>query len=212
MVPITSTRGKCSSTTMRSNNKRIIVVLVCEQETCCWLIAKLSRGWMITLGGPAIRLGEWSSLESRFTFKRLFFHGYFTVTYCFGMRWKVDPLFVRNQQVFLSLELRDSESKLIPFTPKMKLTKQGSKIDTKNKFYSIEAIKRQNLTCYIHGHQVAPNDLYYLFDYATLSSPRETYCKSFDKIPAVIREWLMSEGLKVRGYSDWLINDAHGTL
>lgn len=126
------------------------------------------------------------------------------VTYCFGMRWKVDPLFVRNQQVFSKLTLRDPESNVIPFNPKMKATKSGMKIDTEHKFYSIEAIKRQKLTCQLNGQSVSPNDLYYLFDYARLSISKDSphSCLSLNKIPAVIQEWLMNDGLKVRGYSD----------
>jgi hypothetical protein len=116
------------------------------------------------------------------------------VTYCFGLRWKVDPLFVRNQQIFSSLELRDVDSNVIPFTPKIKSTKHGNKIDTKQKYYSIEAIKKQKLTCHLNGQQISPNDLYYLFDYARILNSRGRECKSYDKIPSTIQEWLVAKG------------------
>lgn len=115
------------------------------------------------------------------------------VTYCFGLRWKVDPLFVRNQLVFSSLVLRDADSNIIPFTPKIKATKHGNKVDTKQKYYSIEEIKKLNLTCYLNGEQISPNDLYYLFDYARILNSRDRPCNSYNRIPKAIQEWLVAK-------------------
>ena len=51
---------------------------------------------------------------------RAFLHRFARVTYCWSVRWKMDPLFINNKEAFQSIKLYDQDSNLIEFDPKLR--------------------------------------------------------------------------------------------
>ena len=143
-------------------------------------------------------------------------HRFARVTYCWSVRWKMDPLFINNKEAFQSIKLYDQDSNLIEFNPKMgqpsykqswppnqRNRKGPRKIDNaKTKFYSIEQIRKNKFKIILDGAELIPNDLYYFFDYACIDWENRL-CNRSSRIPIAIKNWMQAKQDRAEKHGGW---------
>jgi hypothetical protein len=131
---------------------------------------------------------------------RVFLHQFARATFCWSVRWRMDPLLINNQEAFLSIKLYDENNNLVEFSPNMRHRSSRNsrhskigplKIDSHNtKFYTIEQIRKNKFKCVLDGVEISPIDLYYFFDNACID---DLTCPRSAAMPQVIKSWLLDK-------------------
>lgn len=141
--------------------------------------------------------------------RRVFLHQFARVTVCWSVRWRMDPLFINNQEAFLSVKLYDENNNLVEFSPNMRHRSSRNsrhskigplKIDSHNtKFFTIEQIRKNKFKCVLDGVEISPIDLYYFFDNACID---DLTCPRSAAMPQVIKSWLLDKRQRSLAYLD----------